>query len=1231
MVTAITLTAFPFLVRPFSQQSNDNSPSPQPFTFFILPETSTFSEPTIPILVAVILPSELSQNYQLSDFFVISEGLFVPTFPLFEEPFFDSETNSFVWLFAGLFDASESNRAPAQYPFSLFAYAFFEPVIPSLPTLSSFAQVSFSVSPSSYAVEPVELCPGPEICIEYFGIECTCPLPGDETTPPDGGTTPPDSGTNPPDEDDEPPPSPCGGISYAIPFPRLSGYIVEPVGEEVIVIAGDTLNLRANGSPNPDLDQTISIAPDPKSGECSSSEKIIPGPPLSFIWRLWEDTDRDGKPNRLIGNIGYGKQISWRVPERAGVYFVELVVDDDGNPDKESPPEKVECAKCTAYSTADDPAVRDWVKVKVKDIQILLTIRPEEPATLSADDQEAFIVVGVWVYDPENPEAGWQAASDGTQVTWELIGNHDGSLSPTTSTTEEGFAVTKLITNRKAGASYQVQGTVTNLVYQGCRFLLRRSITSAPITVIPGQAQKAWLNTDQLYLPADERSTAFLPVKFFDAWGNLVNDGLSSSASVEGLSRILSWYIILPLSSDGSTFIPVRSGGSQHLDTFSVRLDAAQTSIPLTLVPLQVQVTVSTPQLTVAAGQTATVIAQVKCGDQPAPDGTPVYWLSSAGSISPSPSYTKNGIATAQLSTASLRDNQPTPLHEWVGDVLVVATVPGHFSGSAYVRFERNPNALLLAPQHRILAGDVNGFQTPTVFEQVEQIDGTFKPIECEATTPVTIYGAPNETVIVSVDNPSLALLRHSNALGQSIMVTLDSEGEGQVELISTGELKDFQAIITLTVQHIDEGPPNSMPLTLSQSQQRSFSTKVVLVPKKTLAVLKDFALGFFLGGNDNLTQMVGDFIAGLLIFGDIRDLALNLWAFILPGGEEADWVVVGFACLGLILNLQPELDLFVTAGKTVFKILRPLGKAGQVFAYHLCGELKHVWQNRLWHSAEGQRLFRLLKSLATQPAMVKFVVHLANDEEVFHGLLRIAHVLDDAAISALNHRLEQLAGNPQIGLGAVKKAVMVVKGIGSDDVVRHLLTPQDNFATIEFIAKIMAAGKVNEKTLSRVLGQDLFTETYTRKEFLEDLARVKDASKLETVLKHMTNPVYSFAKGALYEIWVGSRLQEKGYGRVLEFRKYLYPTDTDIVLEGSEGKIFVQAKSGRFIYNGDDKAVYNKIEQEWGSLLAKYREGGASKIICVFGDEVDSRLVKYLKGKGVIVLYGDEWKYPGK
>ena len=121
------------------------------------------------------------------------------------------------------------------------------------------------------------------------------------------------------------------------------------------------------------------------------------------------------------------------------------------------------------------------------------------------------------------------------------------------------------------------------------------------------------------------------------------------------------------------------------------------------------------------------------------------------------------------------------------------------------------------------------------------------------------------------------------------------------------------------------------------------------------------------------------------------------------------------------------------------------------------------------------------------------------------------------------------------------------------------------------------------------------------------------------------------------YKIW---KRREKVYGKVLSFCKGLYlladasitgkpyKTDIDIVLEGS---IYVQAKSGRIVYNGDDETVRKRIEQEWGSLLAKYRAAGASKIICVFGSEVDSRLVNYLQDKGVIVLYGDEWKYPGK
>jgi len=145
-VAAIMLATFPIFTRPFSHQPNDNPPSSQPFTFFVLPETSTVYEPVIPILVAVILPSELFKNYKLSDFFVISEGLFVPTFPLLEEPFFDSKTNSFVWLFSGLFDVSEISQSFLSGSFTLSAHAFFEPVEPSLPSLSAFDFLSLTFS-----------------------------------------------------------------------------------------------------------------------------------------------------------------------------------------------------------------------------------------------------------------------------------------------------------------------------------------------------------------------------------------------------------------------------------------------------------------------------------------------------------------------------------------------------------------------------------------------------------------------------------------------------------------------------------------------------------------------------------------------------------------------------------------------------------------------------------------------------------------------------------------------------------------------------------------------------------------------------------------------------------------------------------------------------------------------------------------------------------------------------
>ncbi|MCX7969862.1 MAG: hypothetical protein N3B10_15420, partial [Armatimonadetes bacterium] len=102
-----TLTVLsPFLVRPAILQNNPNQPQPQPLICFVLPESPSIPQPFIPILVAATLPAQISQNYSLFDIFVFVEDDFVATFPLTDQPFFDEQSNSFVWLFFGTYEVS---------------------------------------------------------------------------------------------------------------------------------------------------------------------------------------------------------------------------------------------------------------------------------------------------------------------------------------------------------------------------------------------------------------------------------------------------------------------------------------------------------------------------------------------------------------------------------------------------------------------------------------------------------------------------------------------------------------------------------------------------------------------------------------------------------------------------------------------------------------------------------------------------------------------------------------------------------------------------------------------------------------------------------------------------------------------------------------------------------------------------------------------------------------------
>ena len=397
------------------------------------------------------------------------------------------------------------------------------------------------------------VCPSPCCCPCCGGTEPeggTNPPPddggsGDEGN--DGSAPPPDDGNPPPDDEggkDPPPPSPCGGITYLTPFPSLFGSIVEPEAEEVTVFVGETVTFKANGFPDPDLDRQISRAPNPEGG-CVSSVQTVNGPSLSFLWRLWRDSDGDNSPDTLVGVIGSGRAISWQAPQEGGVYWVELTVDDDSDPDYDAPAKEVKCAKCTEYSNPDDPAVKDWVKVNVIPIKVRLSIHPDEPSILSADDGNCFIVMEVLVLNPETGE--WEEADDGSQVQWTLFSQPEGSgfLFNYTASTQAGFAVTQLITNRQAHTSHRIRGRVTRLVYRGISYSIPELMaTTETITVVPGLAAifsfRGWqgIEGEPQPLPANEMSFISFSLQVKDRWGNLVADGTPISFLLEGTGAL---------------------------------------------------------------------------------------------------------------------------------------------------------------------------------------------------------------------------------------------------------------------------------------------------------------------------------------------------------------------------------------------------------------------------------------------------------------------------------------------------------------------------------------------------------------------------------------------------------------------------------------------------------------------------------------------------------------------
>jgi hypothetical protein len=812
-----------------------------------------------------------------------------------------------------------------------------------------------------------------------------------------------------------------------------------------------------------------------------------------------------------------------------------------------------------------------------------------------------------------------------------------------------------------AGNRYQVKATLIKLVYKSVVYPLNLSITSTPITVVPGRATRATLQLDRSYLPADERSIVSSQVTFWDAWGNLVEDSSPVFFSLKGFSSLIwgdSAYTIkgiaknqqragfLPNSYGIVRILSPNEGGTESEttegETLEIELDDVREVRLLPLVPLNVKVTVDQTTLTVGMGETAIVIAKVTdIFGRPVPDGTPVYWFSSAGSVTPRETTTSDGIAITTLSTASTN-----PLvHERFADgqsvkekVLITATVPGNFVGCAEVVFARNPYLLTVRPRHLLLAGDVigNGLMDqqgeilPDGYEQIEEVvwvedEGVViqTSIPYYASTILDIWGNPNEEVKVKVLSDLVALLDGAERKSE-VKIQLNNEGYGKVILVSTGKLAGLEANVEVIVTSEKTSQPSTPVIAASATRQGKAVIK--LTAKKVFARL--LGLACRLTGWRGVWRTLGS----LLAIGDIITFLYEVGK-VLPGGKEPDWVNLGFAAASLVTSVSSVTGAGAVAEFVVNiadLLQRAFRRLGGVRGMEFAAELVKVFQELLskWDDAKGLAMARLLDGLlAVDDQTIGAVVRIVGKGHFKH-LMEISQKLEVAELRKLMGKLKAIGET--YGDGIARKVLSVLWKLDKA-VVKELVTSP---TAIEDIATILKGGGIRSIVQLRDVLADkygiLFTNsTFRREDLLRRVATVVNARMdnkkepikgLDLVFEELTKDNYNCVKGAVYELQVAEKKVNEGK-LVKELRKGIRTTsgdtDIDIVLEDGT---FIQAKAWKRV-SGSKEVI-----RKFGALIAKYRkENPSAAIVFVFGcpeNLVDERVKTYLKAKGVIIEY---------
>lgn len=373
-------------------------------------------------------------------------------------------------------------------------------------------------------------------------------------------------------------------------------------------------------------------------------------------------------------------------------------------------------------------------KVVATAVDVEFDVLPTEPDGVSADDAEYEVVASVFYRDPEDPEK-LLPVEDGAEITWELT-EGGGSLSPSTSTTENGLATTTLSTSTVPGSRYMVEGKLKKFrledTPEGEEIEVELASESEAIVVTPGVPNVIDITASSLQEAADGTGTVSLQALVTDRNGNPVEDGTA-----------VSWLLGESNSDYRQTVTQTVGGGASAMllapiepieQVVEVRAGTVSATETIGFDRIEGSLVSSDQEIDVATGETATLTLSAS-----AADGTPVFWFTSNGVIAGS-SVLSGGQAVATLATTG---GSPAP-------VVVTATV-----GSRLFWWQgefRSSDPVEVFVENRFLVTD----QTESGFMTVTRPDGKVSSVPFFTSTQVHVRGPAGGLGLVSRPGQSL-------------------------------------------------------------------------------------------------------------------------------------------------------------------------------------------------------------------------------------------------------------------------------------------------------------------------------------------------------------------------------------------------------------------------------------------------------------------------------------------